>query len=64
MVFRLSFKDNDMFGTAVLSHGRDGSFFVKDGAKFLIEEFVRLFDNRNCPHLVGKPKFFIFQACR
>ena len=64
MVYRMSFDGNDMFGAAILSHGGDGFFFAKDGEKFTTEEFLRMFDNRNCPYLAGKPKFFLFQACR
>ena len=54
----------EMFIAAVLSHGSQGIFYTKDGRKFGIERFLEPFNNLNCRHLIGVPKFFLFQACR
>ena len=48
----------------ILSHGRDSAIFASDGTCIPTEEIYKKFNNENCPALMGKPKFFIIQACR
>ncbi len=49
---------------AIFSHGKDGKIQGSDGRYVAIKEIMKLFNTENCPKLNGKPKFFIFQACR
>ena len=46
------------------SHGKDGVVYAADGQSINMEYIYEFFNNRNCPLLRGKPKFFIVQACR
>lgn len=54
----------DMAIITVLSHGENGSIICTNGEKILIEDILSKFNNKEAPPLKGKPKFFIFQACR
>jgi len=54
----------DMAIITVLSHGENGSIICSNGEKILIEDILSKFNNKEAPPLKGKPKFFIFQACR
>jgi len=54
----------DMAVVVILSHGRDGVVYAADGQSINMEYIYEFFNNRNCPLLRGKPKFFIVQACR
>lgn len=57
-------KEADMTVVAILSHGKDGVVYAADGQSINMEYIYEFFNNRNCPNLRGKPKFFIVQACR
>jgi len=59
-----SHKEGDMTIVAILSHGKDGVIYAADGQSINMEYIYEFFNNRNCPSLRGKPKFFIVQACR
>uniref|UniRef100_H2YT45 Caspase family p20 domain-containing protein n=1 Tax=Ciona savignyi TaxID=51511 RepID=H2YT45_CIOSA len=48
---------------AFLSHGDDGVVYGTDGI-VQIKVIVDQFRGDTCPTLVGKPKIFMFQACR
>ena len=48
----------------VLSHGGNGFILGSDGKRCDNEWILQQFNNEMCPDLMGKPKFFIFQACR
>ena len=48
----------------ILSHGDHSNALSSDGYKMPYEWVVRQFNNYNCAHLRGKPKLFIFPACR
>jgi len=48
----------------VLSHGERGCVYGTDGGRCQIDWILEQFNNDKCPALIGKPKFFIFQACR
>lgn len=54
-------RDCDCFAVAVLSHGDDGKLYGTDG----IVDINNFIDPiKSCQSLAGKPKIFIFQACR
>ncbi|XP_049337619.1 caspase-6-like isoform X2 [Astyanax mexicanus] len=55
--------DADCFVCVFLSHGEDGHVYAFDD-KIDIKEVTSLFRGDKCRSLVGKPKIFIFQACR
>lgn len=48
----------------ILSHGGQECVFGTDGKTLKLDKIFQLFDNRRCINLSGKPKIFIFQACR
>ena len=54
----------DMTIVVILSHGQDGVVYASDGQSINMEYIYEFFNNRNCPLLRGKPKFFIVQSCR
>ena len=54
----------DMAIVVILSHGKDGFVYSADGQSINMEYIYEFFNNRNCPRLRGKPKFFIVQSCR
>jgi hypothetical protein len=51
----------DCFGVAVLTHGNEGELYGVDDV-ISVDLFVSPI--RRCHTLAGKPKLFIFQACR
>jgi len=53
-----------MVVVVVLSHGGNGYVLGCDGKQCPNEWILEQFNNAGCPDLTGKPKFFIFQACR
>ncbi|XP_073691609.1 caspase-6-like [Garra rufa] len=55
--------DADCFVCVFLSHGENGHIYANDG-QIQIKEITDLFKGDKCRSLVGKPKIFIFQACR
>ncbi|XP_006629925.3 caspase-6 [Lepisosteus oculatus] len=55
--------DADCFVCIFLSHGENEYVYAYD-AKIEIKEITALFKGDKCKSLVGKPKIFIFQACR
>eukprot|EP00090_Calanus_glacialis_P014030 TRINITY_DN22662_c0_g1_i2.p1 TRINITY_DN22662_c0_g1~~TRINITY_DN22662_c0_g1_i2.p1 ORF type:complete len:378 (-),score=117.05 TRINITY_DN22662_c0_g1_i2:158-1291(-) len=57
-------EEADMTVVVILSHGKDGVVYAADGQSINMEYIYEFFNNRNCPLLRGKPKFFIVQACR
>merc|ERR1711976_439247 len=54
----------DMTIVCILSHGEDGAILCTDGKSISIEAILGKFNNRTAPPLKGKPKYFLFQACR
>ncbi|XP_072533194.1 caspase-6-like [Salminus brasiliensis] len=55
--------DADCFVCVFLSHGNEGQIYAHD-KPVNIKEMIALFRGDKCKSLVGKPKIFIFQACR
>jgi len=56
-------KNLNSFACAILSHGEEGKVFCHDGEDPL-EIKILADDVSKNPNLVGKPKFWIIQACR
>lgn len=56
--------DCDSCVVVVLTHGDDGHLIGMDEEHVDIHDFVERFNARLAPGLAGKPKIFIFQACR
>ena len=52
----------DMMILVILSHGKDGKIITSSGREYQIESIYERFNNRECPLLKGKPKFFIIQV--
>uniref|UniRef100_A0A914DHS5 mitogen-activated protein kinase kinase n=1 Tax=Acrobeloides nanus TaxID=290746 RepID=A0A914DHS5_9BILA len=58
-------KKYDSCIVVIIGHGNYGIICDKYSKAIDIEhEILNLFNGQNAPNLVGKPKFFIFQACR
>lgn len=60
---RLDHKDNDCLLVVILSHGGEGLICAKD-CSYKLDTIWRLFTNKNCESLAGKPRLFIVQACQ
>ena len=54
----------DMAAVVVMSHGREGVVYTTDQRMVQIDWILKQFNNDECPRLRGKPKLFVFQACR
>ena len=54
----------DMAVVCILSHGENGHIICTDGQKISVEDILWKFNNRQAAPLKGKPKYFLFQACR
>ncbi|XP_040185070.1 caspase-6 isoform X2 [Rana temporaria] len=55
--------DADCFLCVFLSHGENGQIYAHDCA-IEVKDLTSPFKGDKCPSLAGKPKIFIFQACR
>ena len=55
---------SQMAVVVILSHGEKDYVLGTDGQRLNTERIIEWFNNDLCPSLQGKPKFFIFQACR
>ncbi|XP_038048042.1 caspase-3-like isoform X2 [Patiria miniata] len=55
--------DTDCLLIAIMSHGSEGEIYGTDGP-MSTREITTPFRGDNCRSLIGKPKLFIFQACR
>nr|CCW72453.1 caspase 6 precursor [Channa striata] len=53
----------DCFLLAFMSHGEDENVYASDG-QISIRDITAMFKGTECPSLAGKPKIFIWQACR
>ena len=58
------FSKYDCFVCVILSHGSENGVHGADGEIICIETITSLFRRDECPSLEGKPKIFLFQACR
>uniref|UniRef100_A0A3Q3WWQ6 Caspase-8 n=1 Tax=Mola mola TaxID=94237 RepID=A0A3Q3WWQ6_MOLML len=54
----------DAFVCCILSHGRENAVLGIDGKPFSIKDIIRTFKATTQSTLTGKPKMFLFQACR
>ena len=57
-------KQSQICVVVLMSHGNEEGLFTSDGFLIEKESILKKFHNQNCPNLMGKPKFFIFQACQ
>jgi len=49
----------------LMGHGDDNSVIsAADGRAIKTEDLIDLFDDKSCPNLKGKPKWFIFQVMK
>eukprot|EP00092_Neocalanus_flemingeri_P029028 GFUD01031513.1.p1 GENE.GFUD01031513.1~~GFUD01031513.1.p1 ORF type:complete len:298 (+),score=88.09 GFUD01031513.1:122-1015(+) len=57
---------SDMAVVCICSHGLDNGKIITSDCKEIDvrEDIMRKFNNEECKNLKGKPKMFIFQACR
>ena len=58
------FSRYDCFMCVILSHGTKDGIYGTDEKVIKIEAITSLFRRNECPSLEGKPKIFLFQACR
>jgi len=57
------FSNASMSVFVLMGHGGDDSHIIAgSGTRIKTEDIIDLFDDRNCPNLEGKPKWFIFQV--
>ena len=56
--------ESDMGILVLLSHGENRNVISTDGYKLPYDDILTEFNNEKCPNLCGKPKLFIFPACR
>lgn len=54
----------DAFVCCILSHGGEEGICGTDGGHIRPHDILTIFNGRNCPALVNKPKVFFIQACR
>ncbi|XP_046326046.2 caspase-3-like [Haliotis rufescens] len=52
------------FICVVMSHGSSKNITASDGLDVNVDQITKQFTAENCPSLRGKPKVFLFQACR
>ncbi|XP_046564664.1 caspase-3-like [Haliotis rubra] len=52
------------FVCAVMSHGSSTAIKAADGLDVTVDQITKQFTAKQCPSLRGKPKVFLFQACR
>lgn len=57
-------KAYDCLVVCIMSHGYKDHFIASDGEKIEIQTIQKMFDNKNCKTLCGKPKLFFINACR
>ncbi|KAI8501662.1 luteolysis [Branchiostoma belcheri] len=48
----------------LMSHGDEGVIYGTDDIPVQLDDIFGMFDNKNCPSLMEKPKMFFIQACR
>ncbi|XP_055344093.1 caspase-3-like [Paramacrobiotus metropolitanus] len=58
-----NYDNMDCFVCAILTHGKEGVVFGKEGV-ITLEALMEPFKNSRNQSLVGKPKIFLVQACR
>lgn len=54
----------DAFALFLLSHGRRNEIYGRDERTVSVDRITALFDGKNCPGLINKPKLFFIQACQ
>ena len=56
--------EGDMAVVFIFWHGKGGVVHAADSQSINIDYIYEYFNNRNCPNLQGKTKFFIVHGCR
>jgi len=59
-----SIKSYDSVIVLILTHGGTNVIYGIDDIPVRIEKIFELFSDNRCPHLRGKPKVFMINACR
>jgi hypothetical protein len=57
-------KNYDCMVVCILTHGVQGKLYGSNGDMIEVQTLISLFNGKNAPSLVGKPKLFFLQACR
>ncbi|KAH9377313.1 hypothetical protein HPB48_013456 [Haemaphysalis longicornis] len=47
----------------LMSRGDTGIIYGNDNKPLYLNEIFKVFNNKNCPSLQGKPKVFFIEAC-
>ncbi|CAG2105421.1 unnamed protein product, partial [Medioppia subpectinata] len=55
---------HDALAVIMLSHGAEEGIYGTDGVTVSINTILEMFNNKNCPQLIDKPKMFFTNACR
>jgi len=57
--------DASMSVFVLMGHGNDNSvIYTANGKPIRTDDIIDLFDDKSCPNLKGKPKWFIFQVLK
>ena len=57
-------KNTGMCVVVMMSHGNEGILEGTDGKDFKEDDLFEMFSDTKCPSMKGKPKLFMFSACR
>lgn len=57
-------ENHDALAVIILSHGSEDGIFGTEDSIVSVDTILELFNNRNCPLLMNKPKMFFLSACR
>lgn len=58
----------ECFAFYILAHGNHNKgwdkIYLNDNSILFVHDILKLFNNENCPKLIGRPKLFFFSICR
>ena len=63
-VAKLDHRNMDSLVICILTHGVEDKLYGTDGNVVAVDTICKSFNGPSCPTLAGKPKLFLFQACR
>ncbi|KAI3407307.1 Ced-3p [Globodera pallida] len=61
---KIAHNAGDSVVLVILTHGSSGRLYGVDDRYLSIDDLLGPLNNKNCPHLAGKPKIVILQCCR